>query len=425
MIRFDRVSKRFHMHRQRPRSFHELFIEGWRRWRRGSPDGFWALREVSFEVRSGETVGLIGPNGAGKSTVLKLAARVLAPTSGRVEVRGRVAALLELGVGFHPELTGRENIFLNGAFLGIPRREMARRLDAIVAFAELEDYLDVPVKHYSSGMYVRLAFAVSVYLDAEILLVDEVLAVGDASFQRKCMEHLLALQRAGVTILLVSHDLDAIQRLCHRALWFDQGRIQMEGAPAGVVQAYLDAVHRRGDRPRGAPSQPASPHRWGSGRVRIEQVYLTDGEGQRRDEFETGETMRVHMRYRADGRIERPVFGLAIHRHDGVHICGPNTAFSGFEIPWVEGEGEIIYTIPSLPLLEGMYLLSVSATDDRDIEIFDYHDRAYPFRVRRGRHQERYGLMTMNGRWAHERPSISQPVPPVEHAMGPWTPPRG
>jgi lipopolysaccharide transport system ATP-binding protein len=408
MIRFDRVSKRFHAHRQRPRSFHELFVEGWRLWRRPPAEVFWALRDVSFEVKPGETVGLIGPNGAGKSTVLKLAARVLEPTSGRVEVRGRVAALLELGVGFHPELTGRENVFLNGAFMGISRREMARRLEAIVAFAELEDYIDVPVKHYSSGMYVRLAFAVSVYLDPEILLVDEVLAVGDAAFQRKCVDHLMALQQAGVTILLVSHDLEAVQRLCHRAFWFDHGRIRMEGMPSSVVQAYLDQIREREDQALRDHNRQEVPARRGSGRVRIERVYLTDGDGRERYHFETGETIRIHMRYRARERIERPIFGLAIHRQDGVHICGPNTAFSGFEIPWVEGEGEIIYTIPTLPLLEGTYLISVAATDERDSEIFDYHDRAYVFRVVRGRHPERYGLMTMGGRWDHERLSVPQ-----------------
>ncbi len=410
MIRFDRVSKRFHTHRQRPRSFHELFIEGWKLWRRQPVETFWALRDVSFEVQPGETVGLIGPNGAGKSTVLKLAARVLEPTSGWVVVRGRVAALLELGVGFHPELTGRENIFLNGAFLGIPSQEMARRLDAIVAFAELEDYLDVPVKHYSSGMYVRLAFAVSVYLDAEILLVDEVLAVGDAAFQQKCLDHLSTLQRSGVTILLVSHDLNAVQRLCHRALWFDHGRIRMEGAPAGVVQAYLDYVHCRDERTLTAHNQKDAFPRWGSGRLRIERVYLTDATGMERYQFETGETIRIHLHYQAFERIERPIFGLAIHRHDGVHICGPNTGFSGFELPWVEGEGEVIYTVSSLPLLEGTYLVSVSATDEWDMETFDYHDRAYMFRVIRGRHPERYGLMAMNGQWDHERLSIPRVV---------------
>lgn len=410
MIRFDRVSKRFHAHRQRPRSFHELFVEGWRLWRRRPAETFWALRDVSFEIQPGETVGLIGPNGAGKSTVLKLAARVLEPTSGQVVVRGRVAALLELGIGFHPELTGRENIFLSGAFLGIPRREMVRRLDAIVAFAELEDYIDVPVKHYSSGMYVRLAFAVSVYLDAEILLVDEVLAVGDAAFQQKCLDHLSALQRSGVTVLLVSHDLNAVQRLCHRALWFDHGRIRMEGVPAEVVQAYLDDVRRRDERALVAHNQGGAFPRRGSGRLRIERVYLEDAAGIERYQFETGETVRIRLRYRASERIERPIFGLAVYRHDGVHICGPNTAFSGFEIPWVDGEGEIIYTIPSLPLLEGTYLISVSATDERDAEMFDYHDRAYVFRVVQGQHPERYGLMAIDGRWDHERFSISHAV---------------
>lgn len=393
-IRFDRVSKRFAAHRQRPRSFHELFIQGWRLWRRSSGEVFWALREVSFEVGPGETVGVIGSNGAGKSTVLKLAARVLEPTAGRVEVRGRVAALLELGVGFHPELTGRENVFLNGAFLGLSRREMARRLEAIVAFAELEDFIDVPVKHYSSGMYVRLAFAVAAHLDPEILLVDEVLAVGDAAFQRKCLEHLIALQRSGVTILLVSHDLGAVRWLCHRALWLDHGRLRMEGSPEAVAQAYLAAVEaHEAARPIPIPA-PRSP-------LRIERVYLTDGHGREREEFETGEAVSIRVVYRASTRVERPVFGLALQRSDGLRLGEPNTRQGGLALPAVEGVGEVVYAIPAVPLLEGLYWISAVVTDGTATTVYDRQDRACALRITSGRHPERGGLVAMNGTWHH------------------------
>ena len=221
-IRFDRVSKKFILHKERPRSFQELALSLFRRHNDphsrahlsgDSQEEFWALKEVSFTVERGESVGLIGPNGAGKSTALKLVARVLEPSSGRVMVNGQVAALLELGAGFHPDLTGRENIYLNGAVLGFDHKGMRRRFDAIVAFSELEPFIDVPIKHYSSGMYMRLAFAVAVNVDPEILLVDEILAVGDSAFQRKCLDRIYDMRQQGVTILMVSHNLDATARL--------------------------------------------------------------------------------------------------------------------------------------------------------------------------------------------------------------------
>ena len=395
-IRFEKVSKKFTLHHERARSFQELALHLFRR-DRGSQEEFWALRDVSFAIEEGETVGLIGPNGAGKSTVLKLISRIIEPTSGRIAVDGRVGALLELGAGFHPDLTGRENIYLNGSILGLSRAEIRCKLDDIIGFAELERFIDVPVKHYSSGMYVRLGFSVAVHTDPEVLLVDEVLAVGDAAFQRKCLERIDQLRRGGVTILFVSHSPEIVQSICSRAIWLDRGRLVADGPADVVVARYLDRTWAMQD----GRSQMAdeSGRRWGSGRVRIISVRLLDGHGRERRRFRVGEPLTVEIRYRAEERVERPVFGLAIHRSDGVHITGPNTRFCGYEIPWIEGEGVVRYTVPALPLLEGNYYVSVSVHNWEDTEMYDYHDQVYPLRVLPST-GERYGLITLRGEWS-------------------------
>lgn len=238
MIRFENVSKRFVLHHERPRSFQELLV-GLRRRPNGTREEFWALRDVDFEVQAGETVGLVGPNGSGKSTVLKLISRILEPNSGRVTVKGKVSALIELGAGFHPDLTGRENVFLLGSIMGITNKEMARRFDRIVGFAELEQFIDTPVKHYSSGMYMRLAFAAAINVDAEILLIDEVLAVGDQEFQEKCHKAIGEFQKAGMTMVVVSHDLGLIRRFCTRAVYLRGGTIEACGDTSAVLKAYV------------------------------------------------------------------------------------------------------------------------------------------------------------------------------------------
>ena len=234
-IHFENVSKRFMLQHERPRSFQEVFVH---RFRRASKSEFWALRNVSFEVKQGETVGLIGANGSGKSTVLKLTSRIIEPTSGRITVSGRLSALLELGAGFHPDLTGRENIYLNGSILGLSRRDMARKFDDIVAFADLGQFIDMPVRSYSSGMHMRLGFSVAIHVDPEILLVDEVLAVGDQAFQAKCFRKIEELQREGVTIVLVSHDLDEVNRLCDWVMWLANGELKALGPSVEVTARY-------------------------------------------------------------------------------------------------------------------------------------------------------------------------------------------
>ena len=394
IITFEGVSKRYQFANDRPRSLRELFVR--RQFANlvtpARSGVLWALRDVSFEIVRGETVGLIGANGAGKSTALKLISRVIVPNEGRMAVNGRVAALLELGAGFHPDLSGRDNIYLSGALVGMGRAEMARKFDSIVAFSNLEDFINMPVKHYSSGMFARLAFAVSIHLEPEVLLVDEVLAVGDQAFQRRCLDRIAEMQRAGVTVCFVSHSADAVRDLCSRAIWFDHGRVAADGPAEGVLEEEQRLA---------SLAAPDSRWRWGSRRIEFTSVRLMDGQGQERHIYETGQSLVVHMDYVAHEPIPSPVFGVALHRLDGAHISGPNTAFSGVHLPTVVGAGTVQYRIPFIPLLDGMYEFSVALHNEADTEMFDYHDRTYPFRVVNpsGGIGERYGFMTLRGEW--------------------------
>jgi lipopolysaccharide transport system ATP-binding protein len=400
-IEFTGVSKRFTLHHDRPRSLRDAFLRLMRgEWHRPA-ETLWALRDLSFSIEEGTTVGLIGPNGSGKSTALKLAAGILQATEGTIRTQGRVSALIELGAGFHPDLTGRENIHLNGAILGLSRAEVKRRLDGIIAFAELERFIDIPVKYYSSGMYMRLGFSIAAHTDPEVLLVDEVLAVGDAAFQHKCLDRISRLRRAGVSIMLVSHGLGTIQSFCDTAIWFDHGQLQAQGHPTDIVMAYLNAVARKEETSLGSrlPSEIGDGQRWGTGRIRITQVELCDSSGTPCSVFVNGGPMEIRLNYWADQPIKDPNFGLAVFHQSGVHICGPNTNFGGLYIPVAEGKGQVVYHIPSLVLLEGSYLLSVAVVDATDTETYDYHDRAYSFRVYRGESGEQYGLVTLNGTW--------------------------
>lgn len=400
-VSFDHVSKYFVLKEDRATSFRELMVNLFRRQDRSEEDWFWVLRDVSFELEAGKTIGFIGANGAGKSTLLKLIAGILEPTSGEIRTSGRIGALLELGAGFHPDLTGRENVYLNGSILGMGRSEIAERFDEIVAFSELEEFIDMPVKHYSSGMYVRLGFSVAVNTEPEVLLVDEVLSVGDVSFQRKCMERIADLRRRGVTIVLVSHGLETVQNFCDEAIWLEDGRIEAQGDATDVAMAYRAAMAkkhtRRGQRQESEEEDDA--RRWGTGEVQITDVELYDGQGQLETTFATGDPMEIRLRYQASKRVEAPVFGVAIHHQNGAHICGPNTKQFGLEIPAVEGEGVVRYRIPELNLLEGSYLLSAAVVDGATSETYTFHDRLYPFRVYQGDCRELYGLVSLKGVW--------------------------
>ncbi|MGQ0601490.1 MAG: ABC transporter ATP-binding protein, partial [Anaerolineales bacterium] len=321
---------------------------------------------------------------------------------GRVEVRGRVGALLELGAGFHPELSGRDNVYLNAALLGLGRREIARKFDSIVDFSELAEFIDTPVKHYSSGMFMRLAFAVNIHVEPDILLVDEVLAVGDYNFQKKCFDRISEMKRKGVTIFLVSHAHDTIREHCTRALWFDHGRLITDGAAESVIVQYLDrALAAEAVRLSAGPQSVQA--RWGSRKIEITGVRLTDEAGHDKAIFETHDPLVIQSEYCARESGPPPVFGVGVHRQDGLHITGPNTGLAEFDLPRLHGRGVVTCHIPKLPLLEGAFAVSVSVHDQADTEMYDFHDRLYLFRVvnRAGQNRERYGLMTFSGRWAH------------------------
>jgi lipopolysaccharide transport system ATP-binding protein len=318
---------------------------------------FWALKDVSFEVKQGEVVGVVGRNGAGKSTLLKILSRITEPTKGRVVLRGRVASLLEVGTGFHPELTGRENIFLNGAILGMTQREVRRKFDEIVAFAEVEKFLDTPVKRYSSGMYVRLAFAVAAHLEPEILIIDEVLAVGDAEFQKKCIGKMNGMSKSeGRTVLFVSHNMSVVQHLCKRAILLKNGNITHDDAPQTIVSHYLsDAVS--GNR----VNLEGWTDRTGSGEARITELEYDDGHNRSSIFFDGDLRIRMHVRFAKP--TTNPVFGVIIHDAAGIPLSDVQSIHDGLHVGTVSGELVVEGYFRNLSLYPGRYLLSPWITD--------------------------------------------------------------
>jgi ABC-type polysaccharide/polyol phosphate transport system ATPase subunit len=313
-----------------------------------------ALKGVSFDVAEGRTFGIIGRNGSGKSTMLKLIAGIEKPTSGTVVVRGRISALIELGAGFHPEISGRENVFINGMMLGLSKREIAQRFDAIVEFAELEDFIDAPVKTYSSGMYMRLGFAVAINVDPDVLLVDEVLAVGDQAFTHKCMDKFAEFRRRGRTVLIVTHSLDVVTRFCDEALWLDHGRALEQGEPRRVIEAYLAAV-ARSEHQAPPPTSTAL-----SRDVEILGVQLFGAEGQPSGGIHPGDRLEVRARVRANRPATDVVFGFNIVNADGVTCYGTTTAADGHGPAAIDGEAVVTCTIERLDLLPGTYGLDVT-----------------------------------------------------------------
>jgi lipopolysaccharide transport system ATP-binding protein len=341
--------------------------------------------------------------------MLKLITGILRPTEGTLRVNGRLAALLELGAGFHPDLTGRENVYLNASVLGFSRREIERRFDAIVDFAELERFIDTPLKHYSSGMTIRLGFAIAINTDPDILITDEVLSVGDEAFQRKCIDQIDDLMRSGKTIILVSHGLDQVRYVCQDAIWLDHGEVRAAGASAEVIDAYLDFANKK-DRERRGESGPDevtaaagvdASRRWGTREVEITSVEVVDHRGAVGTVLETGRPATVRIHYQARERVARPLFGLAIHYGEHIHLNGPNTKTGGLAIEAVEGVGTVEYKIRALPLLRGLYTLSAAVYDEHALRAYDHHDRIYPFRVQQSQVRENAGMLWVDADWAH------------------------
>jgi ABC-2 type transport system ATP-binding protein/lipopolysaccharide transport system ATP-binding protein len=402
-ISLDRVSKSFWLAQERRTSLKERVVKG--RGRQGRV--FWALKDATFDIPHGTTFGLVGHNGSGKSTALKVIAGIYRPTSGEVMVDGRLAALLELGAGFHGELSGRENVRLNGSILGMSRRQIDDAMDEIIEFSGIGDFIDSPVKVYSSGMFVRLGFAIAVTVQPEILVIDEVIAVGDEEFQRKCFDHLYSLRARGTTIVLVSHSLGLVEDLCENAVWLDHGEVRQLGPARDVVRQYVESVNRSeaaqsGSAPTAAAEvveeAPLSPTRHGSGDVRIDRIELLDGDGAASSFLVAGEDSIVRMHYRCTRPIERCVFGLAFVHETGARVAGPNSGRQGaWSLP--AGGGHVDFVVTRLPLQPGTFAISVAAVDRG--HIFDYMDNHTTMRVR-GSGSDEPGLTRIDGTWSFE-----------------------
>jgi ABC-type polysaccharide/polyol phosphate transport system ATPase subunit len=383
----DGLGKRFLLRKEQDRTLKGTLLGVLRR--RRVRNDLWALRDVNITVRKGETFGIIGANGAGKSTLLGVLAGTIRATEGRACVAGRVSSLLELGAGFHPDLTGRENVYLNGSILGLPRAYIDSKFDDIVRFAGLAEFIDSPVKHYSSGMYVRLGFSVAVEVDPDVLLVDEVLAVGDEAFKKKCLGKMADFQQAGKTIVVVSHDLDTVKKICSRVMLLGEGRVLELGEPEAVVEEYKrlglqqqDDVFRR---------------EWGTRAAEITDVQILDAHGAPTERFRSGETMRVRIAFDAHEPIADPVFGFSVADYQGKLCYGSNTAIAGTDMGAIAGPGAVELAIEPLNLMRGKFFLSL-ALHSRDHQT-QYHrlDHAHVFWVISDTLAE--GFVELRNRW--------------------------
>ena len=389
---------------------------------------FSALSGVTFNVWEGSTFAIIGRNGSGKSSLLKVLAGITKPTSGEVEVKGRISALIELGAGFHPEITGRENVFINGIMLGLSKREITERFSEIVAFAELEEFIDAPVKTYSSGMYMRLGFAVAIHVNPDVLIIDEVLAVGDQEFVHKCLDKISEFRRRGKTILLVTHSLGLVEKLADEALWLDQGKIQVRGDPKKVVDAYLGQVTSFEEGAMAAADEQAVAEfaepqqesvdsekeessarekgRWGSREVEISEAALIGENGQPRHVFDTGEPVSIRLKIKSSGTIKDFVFGVGIFNADGICCYGTNTQIEEFTPVSLVGDGEVKLALDRLDLVEGTYFVDVAA-HQRDGYPFDYHRALHTFRV--NSRIKDTGIYRPNHRWEFSSNIVMKP----------------
>jgi len=376
-IEINNLSKSFRLYTRKTESAIERFLM----LKRSKYEKLWALKDINLTVGKGRVVGIIGPNGSGKSTLLKILSRIYRPDTGTFTVNGNVAALLELGAGFHPELTGRENIYLNGSILGLSRREIQERFDEIVEFSGLKKFLDTPIKNFSSGMVVRLGFSVAMAIDPEVLLIDEVLGVGDLNFSKKSFMKIKSFAEAGRTILFVSHDLSVVGSFADEVVWLDEGKVRGQGDPSEIINLYMqdlqirrEEVHSKGR----ALQAEMQRERSGSGEVTIESVKFYDSSGKEKYLFNAGEDMTIRVHYKAHQRIDSHSLYLAYHAFDGRMVIGP--ILRPYEAP-VENEGTIEVTFPKLPLLKGEYYLSVGLFRDDWINAYDLHDRYYRFTV--------------------------------------------
>ena len=393
-VLLDGLGKRFRLTHDRNWTLKATVLAG----HRTRYEEFWALRGVDLDIPNGSTFGIIGGNGSGKSTLLKVLAGILRPDEGTATVNGRLSALLELGAGFHPELTGRENVYLNGAILGFTSREIRRRFDDIVGFAELDRFIDEPVRNYSSGMYVRLGFSVAIHVEPEILLVDEVLAVGDHTFQKRCLDRFAQLKAEGRTIILVSHDLDMVGWLCEQTAWIQQGTLRAVGPSPKVIERFLDGAV---DSPTRADPSPSAPRRFGGlgPDDLVQAVELVDANGHPMDRVGSGRPVRFRVRVDADQIGEPVTVALGLYRADGTHVASIN---SGAAVRAADDAGtvEVDYAVDSLAVQPGIYELSVALHDATMRRVFERHTHLVRFEVEPTGVDQQNGLVALGGTWS-------------------------
>jgi ABC-2 type transport system ATP-binding protein/lipopolysaccharide transport system ATP-binding protein len=397
------VSKRFRLYSDRPTSLKERFV----RLKGAVYEDFWALKDITLAIPEGSTFGLIGHNGSGKSTLLRLMAGIHRPTSGRVTVEGRVSALLELGAGFHPELTGRENIYLNGSILGLTRRDLSAKIDDIIEFAGLGQFIDSPVKLYSSGMFVRLGFAIAVHVNPRILLVDEVMAVGDEEFQRRCFDYLYRLKNDGATIVVVTHSLNIIQSMCDRAAWLDHGSLKAAGDAADVIHQYLEQVNAaEAERLEvgvgstvGVDASPNGGSRHHGKPLTVDGVEFLQADGRPRLVAASNEPLTIRIHWTCHEPLEPPLLSFAIENETGVYVANPGMRPTHEPGSKLKGSGHADYVLPNLPLGPGDYTFTLAAHDHDGITVLDQRDRIATLRVQRGR-EVFAGLVDLLGTWS-------------------------
>jgi len=401
-VTVEGVSKIFRVYHDRNQSLKATILNGGR----AKYEEFWALKDVGFEIPEGKTFGLLGNNGSGKSTLLKCIARILTPNRGSIAHRGRLAAMLEVGSGFHPELSGRENVYLNGSILGMTKAEIDRKFDAIVDFSGVEEFIDQPVKNYSSGMYVRLGFAVSIHVEPDILLVDEVLAVGDMQFQEKCMEKFADFKRDGRTVVVVSHGLEQMRTFCDEAAWLQHGVLKDVGRARDIIDGYSNEERK-------ATIVDSGGTRFGTGEIQVERLELLHPERGDTRAFHVGEPVTIRMHFNARERVERPVFGASIDRIDGMVMWGDHALDGGFVPESVgPGTGSIDIEIPRMIFQPGPYELSVSIQDFDCVGMYDAWQRAIKFAVGPGTPFESGGAVVLDARFGGltpERPLVELP----------------
>lgn len=410
-IQIQGLSKRYYRsHADRPWTFQELFSRGWSRSTR--QDEFWALRDINFELAPGRMAGIIGRNGSGKSTLLRLTGGVGKADQGKIITQGRVGALIDLGAGFHPDLTGRENVFINGVISGLTRQEVKEKFDSIVGFAELEDFIASPLRIYSLGMQMRLAFAVAIHIQPNILLIDEVLAVGDIAFQNKCLEQIAGFKAQGCTILLVSHDTGLVSKLCDEVLWLDKGQVVARGDAGEVVKQYVEAMEAETETLRRTPALErvqATPtgidlklneNRFGSLEIWIESVNMYNSRGDVINYLESGEALTIVIDYVAPEPIPAPIFGVIITRKDELVCWDGNTSGQPLPNAKLHGKGRVILSLDRLDLARGEYFVDVGIYQQDWAYAYDYHWQVYPLEIGAPTHQK--GVLLPPHSWTFE-----------------------